>query len=72
VAWSWREYRGNTGPELPVLLATDYSQYAAQVVKEGFALVEKPYRRDVLAASLRAAVERVSRVGAYPSPSTRS
>jgi two-component system NtrC family sensor kinase len=51
-------------PELPVLLATGYSQYAAQVVKEGFALVEKPYRRDVLAASLRAAVERVSRVGA--------
>jgi two-component system NtrC family sensor kinase len=50
-------------PELPVLLATGYSQYAAQVVKEGFALVEKPYRRDVLAASLRAAVERVSRVG---------
>ena len=48
-------------PGLPVLLATGYSQYAAQVVREAFALVEKPYHRDVLAASLRAAVERVSR-----------
>ena len=45
-------------PELMVVMATGYSQYALQVVKEGFALVEKPYRRDVLAASLRAAVER--------------
>jgi two-component system NtrC family sensor kinase len=30
-------------PGLPVLLATGYSQYAAQVVREAFALVEKPY-----------------------------
>jgi DNA-binding LytR/AlgR family response regulator len=43
-----REHR----PGLPVLLATGYSQYAAQVVREAFALVEKPYYRDVLAASL--------------------
>jgi len=27
------------------------------VVAEGFALIEKPYRREVLAASLRSAVE---------------
>jgi hypothetical protein len=27
------------------------------VVAEGFALIEKPYRRDVLAASLRSALE---------------
>jgi CheY-like chemotaxis protein len=55
-------------PEPPFLLATGYSQYATQVVKEGFALVEKPYRRDILAASLRVAVERVSRVGGAAGP----
>jgi two-component system, NtrC family, sensor kinase len=54
LARTLREHR----PELPVVMATGYSQYAQQVVKDGFALVEKPYRRDVLAASLRAAVER--------------
>jgi DNA-binding LytR/AlgR family response regulator len=50
-------------PELPVVLATGYSQYALQVVKESFTFVEKPYRRDVLAASLRAAVERARHAG---------
>ena len=50
-------------PELPVVLAAGYSQYALQVVREGFTLVEKPYRRDVLAASLRAAVERARHAG---------
>jgi hypothetical protein len=30
---------------------------------EGFTLVEKPYRRDVLAASLRTAIERARHVG---------
>jgi DNA-binding NtrC family response regulator len=50
-------------PELPVVLATGYSQYAPQVVKESFTFVEKPYRRDVLAASLRAAVERARHAG---------
>jgi signal transduction histidine kinase/ActR/RegA family two-component response regulator len=50
-------------PELRVVLATGYSQYALQVVKEGFPLVEKPYRRDLLAASLRAAAERSKRPG---------
>ena len=44
-------------PELPVILATGYSSYASEVVTEGFALIEKPYRRDVLAASLRSALE---------------
>ena len=44
-------------PELPVILATGYSSYASEVVAEGFALIEKPYRREVLAASLRSAVE---------------
>ena len=44
-------------PELPVILATGYSSSASEVVAEGFALIEKPYRRDVLAASLRSAVE---------------
>jgi signal transduction histidine kinase/ActR/RegA family two-component response regulator/sensor domain CHASE-containing protein len=44
-------------PELPVLLTTGYSQYAPQLVKEGFVLVEKPYHRDVLATSIQRAVE---------------
>jgi DNA-binding NtrC family response regulator len=48
-------------PKLAVVLATGYSQYARQVVTEGFTLVEKPYRRDVLAGSLRAAIERQAR-----------
>ena len=55
-------------PELPVVLATGYSQYARQVVKEGFTLVEKPYRRDVLAASLRSAIERSRRAGSEAQP----
>ena len=37
-------------PELPVILTTGYSSHASEVVAEGFALIEKPYRRDVLAA----------------------
>ena len=45
-------------PGVPVLLATGYSQYAPQVVREGFTLVEKPYSREVLAASIRRAAER--------------
>ena len=44
-------------PELPVILATGYSRYASEVAAEGFALIEKPYRRDALAASLRSALE---------------
>jgi len=45
-------------PDLPVILATGYSRYAPQVVSEGFALIEKPYRPTVLAAALRTALER--------------
>ena len=44
-------------PELPVILTTSYSRRASEVVAEGFALIEKPYRRDVLAACLRSALE---------------
>jgi two-component system, NtrC family, sensor kinase len=47
-------------PELAVLLTTGYSQYAPQVVEEGFILVEKPYHRDVLARSIQRAAERSS------------
>ena len=45
-------------PELPVILTTGYSSHASEVVAEGFALIEKPYRRDALAASLRSALEK--------------
>jgi signal transduction histidine kinase/CheY-like chemotaxis protein len=45
-------------PEMPVILTTGYSSRATEVVAEGFALIEKPYRRDVLAASLRSALEK--------------
>jgi two-component system, NtrC family, sensor kinase len=48
-------------PGLPVLLTTGYSQYASEVVKDGFILVEKPYRRDRLVASIQRAAERGSR-----------
>jgi signal transduction histidine kinase/CheY-like chemotaxis protein len=44
-------------PDLPILLGTGYSGYASQVVGEGFALIEKPYRPAVLAAALRSALE---------------
>ncbi len=44
-------------PELPVILTTGYSRHASEVVAKGFALIEKPYRREVLAASLRSAIE---------------
>jgi signal transduction histidine kinase/ActR/RegA family two-component response regulator len=45
-------------PELPVILTTGYTSRASEVAAEGFALIEKPYRRDVLAASLRSALEK--------------
>jgi signal transduction histidine kinase/ActR/RegA family two-component response regulator len=45
-------------PELPVLLATGYSQYIGAAASEGFGLVEKPYRRASLSASIRVAIER--------------
>jgi signal transduction histidine kinase/CheY-like chemotaxis protein len=53
-------------PELPVLLATGYSQYAGAAASDGFGLVEKPYRRASLAASIRAAFERANgRIAAH-------
>jgi hypothetical protein len=42
----------------------DAGTFSTAAATKPFALVEKPYRRDVLAVSLRATVERVSRVGA--------
>ena len=44
-------------PELPVILTTGNSRQASEAVAEGFPLIEKPYRRDALAASLRSALE---------------
>jgi signal transduction histidine kinase/integral membrane sensor domain MASE1 len=55
-------------PELPVLLTTGYSQHPLEVATEGFTLVEKPYRRGVLAASIRAAVERARRARRLAEP----
>jgi signal transduction histidine kinase len=46
-------------PELPVLLATGYSQYSASLHNEGFPLVAKPYRREVLVAAISGALGRV-------------
>jgi signal transduction histidine kinase/CheY-like chemotaxis protein len=45
-------------PELPVILTTGYTSHASEVMAEGFALIEKPYRRDVLASTLRSALEK--------------
>ena len=42
----------------PSCLGDRVQSVPLQVVKEGFTLIEKPYRRDVLAGSLRAATER--------------
>jgi CheY-like chemotaxis protein len=55
-------------PELPVLLTTGYSQYPLEVATEGFTLVEKPYRRGVLATSIRAAIERARRARRLAEP----
>ena len=40
------------------LIGVRSSSHASEVAAEGFALIEKPYRRDVLAASLRSALEK--------------
>ena len=42
-------------PKLPILLASGYSQAAAEVAEEGFALIAKPYRADSLSDALRQA-----------------
>jgi signal transduction histidine kinase/CheY-like chemotaxis protein len=46
-------------PELPILLATGYSQYSASLLDEGFPFVAKPYRREVLVAAIGQALGRV-------------
>ena len=43
-------------PGIPILLVTGYSQYATQVINEGFTLIEKPFHRDAFAAAVRAAI----------------
>jgi signal transduction histidine kinase/CheY-like chemotaxis protein len=55
-------------PDLPVLLATGYSQYAAAAASDGFGLVEKPYRRTSLAAAIRTAIERAAARPAVADP----
>ncbi len=40
-------------PDLPVLLASGYSQAAAEVAREGFAIIAKPYRADGLSDAIR-------------------
>jgi len=49
-------------PQLPVLLASGYSQYAPEIVEEGFVLVEKPYSRDALARAIQRAIEQGSKL----------
>jgi signal transduction histidine kinase/CheY-like chemotaxis protein/integral membrane sensor domain MASE1 len=44
-------------PSLPVLLASGYSQYAPEILEEGFILVEKPYSRDALMRAIQTALE---------------
>jgi len=59
-----REYR----PDLPILLATGYSQHAPQILDEGFVLVEKPYSRATLIAALQTAVDRATKVSRAGEP----
>jgi signal transduction histidine kinase/ActR/RegA family two-component response regulator len=46
-------------PELPVLLASGYTQATAEVAREGFPIIAKPYRADTLAEAIRRAVANV-------------
>ncbi len=48
-------------PDLPVLLVTGYSEHNAAVADEAFDLLEKPYRREALAAAVRGALQRQAR-----------
>jgi two-component system NtrC family sensor kinase len=43
-------------PRLPILLATGAIQAAADVTREGFALIAKPYRADALSDAIRQAL----------------
>jgi signal transduction histidine kinase/CheY-like chemotaxis protein len=43
-------------PELPILLASGFSTTAAEVAREGFAIIAKPYRADALAGAIEQAL----------------
>jgi two-component system NtrC family sensor kinase len=43
-------------PRLPILLATGYSRAAADVHRDGFSIIAKPYRADALAAAIASAL----------------
>jgi two-component system NtrC family sensor kinase len=45
-------------PEIPVVLATGYSDKAARAVEEGFLLLEKPYSLEAMKRSLMAVTDR--------------
>ncbi len=50
-------------PRMPILLASGYSQAAADVSKEGFAFIAKPFRADGLADILKQTVEQALQRG---------
>ena len=47
-------------PRMPVLLASGYSQAGADVSREGFAFIAKPFRADGLADVLRRTLEQAA------------
>jgi PAS domain S-box-containing protein len=54
-------------PAIPVLLATGYSEVAHHAAQEGFTLLTKPYRPEVLAAAVHQAVTAGAGLGSTPS-----
>jgi CheY-like chemotaxis protein len=54
-------------PAIPVLLATGYSEVAHRAAQEGFTLLTKPYRPEVLAAAVHQAVTAGAGSGSTPS-----
>jgi two-component system NtrC family sensor kinase len=48
-------------PSLPILLASGYSQATAEVAKEGFPIIAKPYRADALADAIRQSIRHTGR-----------
>lgn len=48
-------------PALPILLASGYSRAAAEVDREGFSLIAKPFRADALSDAVREAIDRHAR-----------
>ena len=47
-------------PRLPVLLASGFHRAAAEVAREGFAIIAKPYRADALSDALRETLARAA------------